>query len=475
MLNCCSTIELNSAGVQGEFGEFLGLTFAGMPEECRLYSDPLEVFSGLSENARGVALVSASLPGVTCDEYIKILLKEFPEIAVIVISDTISMDHAVSAISAGAAEYLVMPVDRGVLREKVLRLLQAPNDNGVVARAPATRQAVQLARRVAVTGAGVLITGESGTGKEVFARYIHQYSNRSAQPFVAVNCAAIPETMLESILFGHEKGAFTGASARHSGKFEKASGGTLFLDEVAEMPLEQQAKLLRVLQEKEVERLGGAAPLSVDVRVIAATNRDLAGQVSAGKFREDLFYRLNVFPLHLEPLRNRREDILPLAKLMTKKVSVDTGQPELEISPGAAKILQEYHWPGNVRELDNVIQRACVLRRGWIILPEDLMLPGTCAVAAFNGRAGMHPDASNNTVDPVVVELDADLGALPGSSRKHREWQHLISVLQRNKGQRNKTAEELGMTTRMLRYKLAQLREAGVDVDDLIKNRAMAS
>ena len=461
--------HLLAIGMQGEFGAFLGLTLAGMPEECRLYSDPLEVFSGLPENARGVALVSASLPGVTCDEYIKILLKEFPEVAVIVISDTVSMEHAVSAISAGAAEYLVMPVDKGVLREKILCMLQTPDDNGVVARAPATRQAVHLARRVAVTGASVLITGESGTGKEVFARYIHQYSNRSTQSFVAVNCAAIPETMLESILFGHEKGAFTGASARHSGKFEKASGGTLFLDEVAEMPLEQQAKLLRVLQEKEVERLGGVAPVPVNVRVIAATNKDLAAEVSAGRFREDLFYRLNVFPLHLEGLRNRREDILPLAKLMTKKVSVDTGQPELEISPRAAKMLQEYHWPGNVRELDNVIQRACVLRRGWIILPEDLMLPGAGV------QVGMRSEISAEANDSVVIEFDAELGALPGSSRKHREWQHLISVLQRNKGQRNKTAEELGMTTRMLRYKLAQLREAGVDVDDLIKNRAVAA
>ena len=362
-------------GIQGEFRECLERMCAAVRESVSFYDDPFQAYTGLSGNARGVALVSASLPGLGCDEYIRILRKDYPELAIIVVAETVSMDHAVAAISAGATEYLVLPIDSNLLRKKVQRLLLAPDESGVVARSPTTRQALQLARRVACTNASVLITGESGTGKEVFARYIHEHSDRAGQSFVAINCAAIPETMLESILFGHEKGAFTGASARHSGKFERASGGTLFLDEIAEMPLEQQAKLLRVLQEKEIDRLGGSAPVSVDVRIVAATNKDLAAQVTAGKFREDLYYRLNVFPLHLEPLCRRREDILPLARLMTRKISADTGQPELKISPGAEKLLQEYHWPGNVRELDNVIQRACVLRRGWIILPEDLMLP----------------------------------------------------------------------------------------------------
>lgn len=462
-------------GVREEFRTSLGLMLAGLQEEVAFYENPFQALAELPEDARGVALISACLSGIACNEYIEMMLREYPSMAVIVIAETVSMEHAVSAISAGAADYLVLPVDEQDLKTKVKRMLFAPDEGGVIARAPSTRQAVQLARRVAGTGASVLVTGESGTGKEVFARYIHQYSDRAGQSFVAVNCAAIPETMLESILFGHEKGAFTGASARHSGKFEIACGGTLFLDEVAEMPLEQQAKLLRVLQEKEVERLGGATPIPVNVRIIAATNKDLAAEVAAGRFREDLYYRLNVFPMHLEPLRHRREDILPLARLMIKKLSKEVGQPELEVSPGAANILQNYHWPGNVRELDNVIQRACVLRRGWVILPEDLMLPKLSSSVAEGAGIKFHDASQNQSEKADVTDFESEIVSLPGSARKRREWQHLIVVLQRNKGQRNKTAEELGMTTRMLRYKLAQLREAGVDVDSLIKSRVTVS
>ena len=426
----------------------------------------------LPEVENGLVIVHAHLPGVACDYYIQQIHAARPGLAVVVMAPDACMEHAIKVVAAGAADYLVYPVEPLTLTSKLSQLLVASDKDGLIAQAPATRQAVQLAHRVAATSATILITGESGTGKEVFAQYVHRCSDRADKPFVAVNCAAIPETMLESILFGHEKGAFTGASGRHAGKFEQANGGTLFLDEVAEMPLEQQAKLLRVLQEKEVERLGGSSPVALNVRVISATNRDLAERVSAGYFREDLFYRLNVFPMHLEPLRNRREDVVPLARRIAQKLSVSSGQPAIQISPKAERALQQYNWPGNIRELENVMQRACVLKRGWVITPEDLMLPTTA-----NSGCDAGEDLSEQTVSENVISAGSafERNQFPGSARKQMEWQHLVEVLQRNQGQRNRTAEELGMTTRMLRYKLAQLRDAGINVDTLINPSVLAS
>ncbi len=421
----------------------------------------------------GLVIVHAHLSGMGCDAFVRQIHAVRPGLAVLVMAPDSCMEHAMLMMAAGVSDYLVYPVEPELLKTKLNQLLIVSENRGLIANAPKTRQAVQLAQRVAGTSATILITGESGSGKEVFARYVHRCSDRANAPFVAVNCAAIPETMLESILFGHEKGAFTGATTRSPGKFEQANGGTLFLDEVAEMPLEQQAKLLRVLQEKEVERLGGTSPVAVDVRVISATNRHLEDRVRSGHFREDLFYRLNVFPIHLEPLRHRREDIIPLARRLIEKLSKNSGQPPVSISPQAERILKQYDWPGNIRELENVIQRACVLKRGWVILPEDLMLPEVVmeqgALMTDNitdditGKA--HVSNTGNQFQPTQF---------PGAARKQREWQHLIEVLQRNQGQRNRTAEELGMTTRMLRYKLAQLREAGIDVDSLIHPVAAA-
>src|SRR5688572_14276263 len=236
-----------------------------------------------------------------------------------------------------------------------------------------SRLIVDLARRVASTDCTVLIVGESGTGKEVLARLIHKSSPRAKNAFVAVNCAAIPENMLEAMLFGYEKGSFTGAHAAHAGKFEQAQGGTLLLDEITEMPLALQAKLLRVLQEREVERIGGSAPVPLDVRVIATTNRMLRAEVAAGRFREDLYYRLNVFPLALAPLRERRDDVLPLAmRLLTSRCRAGERIPAL--SADAAHMLLLYPWPGNVRELDNVMQRALILANGSVIQPEHVHL-----------------------------------------------------------------------------------------------------
>src|SRR6187549_1524956 len=256
--------------------------------------------------------------------------------------------------------------------------MQTNNENLVLDREPvvvdrSSRALYALAARVAATDCTVLINGESGTGKEVLARHIHERSPRATRPFVAINCAAIPENMLEAMLFGYERGAFTGAHAAHPGKFEQAQGGTLLLDEVTEMPLGLQAKLLRVLQEREVERIGGRAPLALDVRVLATTNRNLRAEVAAGRFREDLYYRLNVFPLSTSPLRERRDDVLPLAmRLLTSRCRAGERIPAL--SADAAHLLLTYPWPGNVRELDNVMQRALILCNGAVIEAEHVQL-----------------------------------------------------------------------------------------------------
>jgi len=317
-------------------------------------------------------------------------------------------------------------------------------DADPVACAANSRRMLELAARVAATECTVLIVGESGTGKEVLARFIHRNSARAAAPFVAVNCAAIPENMLEAMLFGYERGSFTGAHAAHAGKFEQAQGGTLLLDEVTEMPLGLQAKLLRVLQEREVERIGGRGPVALDVRVLATTNRRLREEVAAGRFREDLYYRLNVFPLAIAPLRTRRDDVLPLAmQLLGGRCR--PGAPIPALSAEAAHLLLTYPWPGNVRELDNLLQRALILLNGPVIRPEHVQFE------LANEHA---PDAHT-----LPVTIPASLAASLGDHERD-----LILDALRAGGSRREAAETLGISARTLRYKLARLREAGVDV-----------
>ncbi len=308
----------------------------------------------------------------------------------------------------------------------------------LVAEDPATRSLLELARRVAAADITVTLTGESGAGKEVFARFIHQESRRRDGPLVAVNCAAIPESMLEAMLFGHEKGAFTGASEFHRGKFEQADGGTLLLDEITEMPLGLQAKLLRVLQEREIERLGGTTTLAVDVRVIAMSNRDLRQAVAEDILREDIYYRLNVFPLVVPPLRDRPADILPLAEHLLKRYA--GGQrPAPGLSIEAGERLQAHRWPGNVRELDNVLQRALILRSGVDIALADLRIEESLDdLAGDDGQSGLRSS------------LIASEGTL------------ILDALRAANGKRKDAAESLGISPRTLRYKLARLREHGV-------------
>jgi two-component system response regulator FlrC len=305
-----------------------------------------------------------------------------------------------------------------------------------------SRLIVDLARRVAGTDCTVLIVGESGTGKEVLARLIHRASPRANKPFIAVNCAAIPENMLEAMLFGYEKGSFTGATNSHAGKFEQAQGGTLLLDEITEMPLQLQAKLLRVLQEREVERIGGTEAKQLDVRVIATTNRLLRAEVAAGRFREDLYYRLNVFPLAVNPLRERRDDILPLAAhLLQVRARPGTRIPAL--SADAAHLLLTYSWPGNVRELDNLLQRAMVLVEGTVIEAEHILFEK----------------------QPTRLDIAANAGApVLHQTMERAERDVILEALRAANGSRREVAEKLGISPRTLRYKLARIRSAGIDV-----------
>jgi two-component system, response regulator FlrC len=346
-----------------------------------------------------------------------------------------------------------------------------------VAYAPNSQRLIELARRVAASDCTVLIVGESGTGKEVLARFIHRRSPRVAQPFVAVNCAAIPENMLEAMLFGYERGSFTVAQAAHAGKFEQAQGGTLLLDEITEMPLALQAKLLRVLQEREVERIGSRTPIALDVRVLATTNRRLREEVAAGRFREDLYYRLNVFPLALAPLRMRRDDVLPLAmQLLASRCRPGEKIPAL--SAEAAHLLLTYPWPGNVRELDNLLQRALILVNGPVIRPEHIQFElanegeaartnspgGSIATLVLGGRAkstATH-DAADATTDGESDEKSTT-GSL-ANSLDQTERDLILDALRNGQGNRREAAERLGISPRTLRYKLARLREAGIDV-----------
>jgi two-component system response regulator FlrC len=373
----------------------------------------------------------------------------FPSIPVLLMTAYGTIEKAVQAIRDGAVDYLVKPFEAEVLLHKISRYLPEAGDpdpgDAPVAEDLRTLEILELARRVARSEATVLLCGESGTGKEVFARYLHQASGRRDGPFVAINCAAIPDNMLEAVLFGFEKGAFTGAYSAAPGKFEQAQDGTLLLDEISEMSLDLQAKLLRVLQEREVERLGGRRLIALNVRVLATTNRNLREEVSAGRFREDLYYRLNVFPLTLPPLRERTRDILPLARHLMRH-HLEPGRPLPEITPEAERRLLSHPWPGNVRELDNLLQRALILRSGERIDAVDLH---------FEDQAPA-PRPTERRAAPSASRLSDDLRSV--------EERRILDALGSGRVSRKEVAERLGISERTLRYKIARLREAGVAI-----------
>ncbi|MBB5690535.1 sigma-54-dependent Fis family transcriptional regulator [Roseomonas alkaliterrae] len=363
-------------------------------------------------------------------------------------------EGAVRAIRAGAKEFLPLPPDADLIAA-MLQAVAGEPDRPVV-RDPAMAALLGRAEQVARAEASVLITGESGTGKEVLARHIHAASRRARGPFVALNCAALPETLLESELFGHEKGAFSGAVAARKGKFEQAEGGTLLLDEIGEMDPRLQAKILRAIQEREIDRLGGAAPVKVDVRILAATHRDLAAEVAAGRFREDLYFRLAVVRLRIPPLRERREDILPLARHFAERYARANGLPPRGLSPAAEALLLRHAWPGNVRELENTLHRAVLLAEGPAIGPEAIDLLDPLPAARVPAPAGQPAGPPQQAAQPV--------SALVGRRVEEVERDLIIETLSHCLGNRTRAAEMLGISIRTLRNKLHEYRAAGIAV-----------
>jgi two-component system response regulator FlrC len=411
----------------------------------------------LSSEDIGLVISDVHMPGANGYELLSSIKRMRPYLPVVLMTAFGTVTQAVAAMREGATDYIVKPFDAQALIDMAQRQLAArvaPNE--LIAADPESKRLVGLARKIAENDATVLITGESGTGKEVYARFIRDNSPRNDKPFVAINCAAIPENMLEASLFGYEKGAFTGALAAHAGKFEQAQGGTLLLDEISEMDLGLQAKILRVLQEREVERLGSTRTISLDVRVIATSNRDLPEEVRAARFRADLFYRLNVMQLKLPALRERRADILPLAR-RAMQACARPGQAALSLSSDAERKLMSYDWPGNARELNNIVQRAAWLAAGGSIDAADLDT-GTGALSAA-AIACAPPAAAMACADPRTAQdcgLDRDL--------KDRERELILATLRVTGGNRKLTAERLGISPRTLRHKLQQFKAAGVSV-----------
>jgi len=416
--------------------------------------------AGLSVLSRGgIDLVVADyrLPGMSGLELLEQMREEGIDVPVVVVTGYATIDHAVTTIKAGAIDYLTKPVRAGQLEvvvNQALELVRLRRQNQalrsevskmsaertVIGDSPEFRQVLEAVGTAAPTRATVLLHGESGTGKELLARMVHERSGRGDEAFVSVNCAAMPEHLVESMLFGHEKGAFTGATKRTPGAFERANHGTLLLDEISEMRLDLQAKLLRALQEQEFERVGGAAPIRVDVRVIATTNRDLRHEVEEGRFREDLFYRLNVLPIRVPPLRERRPDLPALATYFASKAAKDHGRAGATLSPEAIEKIQRHDWPGNVRELGHVVERAVIFAPDGRVRPQDIRIDDLGPVSTGAATMSVEDDG-----DTVVLET-LDVGQV--------ESVLIEAALRRTEGNRTRAAELLGMSVRTLRSKL---------------------
>ncbi len=436
----------------------------GVRESLRmLLKDDCEVVTadGVDAGLRAMAelpmdlvLLDLVMPGKSGLVFLEELQERADAPPVLVLTATKTVNTAVEAMKLGASDYVTKPYEIEALRIKVRQLLrhralqrevvrltdeldERTRIGGLIGRSEAMREVFRTIERLARSPATVLVTGESGTGKELAARALHDLSPQAAGPFVPVNCAAIPDTLMESELFGHERGAFTDARERRIGKFEAAAGGTLFLDEIGELAPGPQAKLLRALQERVIERVGGSAPIEVEARIIAATNRDLEAEVAAGRFREDLYYRIHVVPLEMPPLRERRDDVKLLAERSLRRVREGMGQGPLRISRQALMALERYGWPGNVRELENVIERAVTLCDGEVLEVDDLPEPLVRATRSDALREAV--TSGRLAFEEAVASFEQDL---------------LREALERHDWNQTRTAEALGLTRRLLKIKM---------------------
>lgn len=423
-----------------------------------------EALLKLEQGQFKLVVSDVQMPGMDGFQLLKNMQHKYAKTPVLLMTAFGTIPKAVEAMQAGASDYLIKPFNAEALVNKVADYVVAnpmaanATDNQRVVQDESMKKLYALTAKVAKTDVTVLLQGESGTGKEVIANYIHQNSTYHGGPFIAVNCAAIPENMLEAMLFGYEKGAYTGAVQAMPGKFEQAQGGTLLLDEIAEMDLGLQAKLLRVLQEKEVERLGSHKKIKLNVRILAATNQKLKLQMEQGRFREDLYYRLNVFPINIPPLRNRPGDILPLAQGLMQRHSAD-GKKLPEFDHKAVEKMLAYSWPGNVRELDNVVQRALILRTGDKITVDDLVFEDAGSTITELNESAL--TKAVETLPPTFKDEKQEPGGL-GEGVRSAEESIILQTLQMENGSRKTTAEKLGISPRTLRYKMARMKDSGI-------------
>ena len=430
----------------------------------------MEALRRLKEKYYGLVITDMRMPEVSGLDLLRRIKNLTPQTPVVLLTAYGTVQNAVDAMREGAFDYLLKPFDAEALETVVRRALDSGKKEKtsrahvIVTQDPRFSRTIELAAHAAESSATVLIEAESGTGKELLARMVHERSPRRAKPFVAVNCAALPENLLESELFGYEKGSFTGAAVSKPGKFELADGGTLLLDEIGEMASILQAKLLRVLQEKEVDRIGGRAPVPIDVRVIATTNRDLLSLARQGEFREDLYYRLNVVRLSIPPLRERVGDIPLLTDFFCKRYGSELGRGELKLSPGAAERLQLHSWPGNVRELENAIHRAATLSAGSTIEVSDIFLSENAEPSQERPAAD---DDSRNFSSSLSPEEKVSLSS--GMTMREMEKRLICQTLADTGGNRTRAARSLGISLRTLRNKL---NEFGLTVRDKEANSA---
>ena len=439
-----------------------------------LASNGIEALAWLNSETPAIIVSDVRMPELDGIGLLRAVRRQMPEVPFVLMTAYADVAAAVDAIKSGAREFLLKPFQPETLIEVVERHRADPTASGPVGEDPAFLQMLTRLRRVAASELSVLLSGESGTGKEVLARDVHAHSQRARGPFVAINCAAIPKDLLEATLFGHEKGAFTGAQKSQAGKFELANGGTLFLDEIGEMPPELQAKLLRVLQERVVERVGSHQEISLDFRLVAATNRRLEQAVREGRFREDLYFRIGVFPLEIPPLRTRVDDIDVLSRHFLKRYSAPAGRPGARLSDAALMRMRQHPWPGNVRELENVIQRALLMADTDDILPDDLGLPEGVAVesakvvwtaVAAEDSKSTTPEAENATKSAGDSAVDIGTESAADSvDMRSIEREHILQVLRSVNGSRRRAVDLLGISERALRYKLKSYREDGHEV-----------